>query len=158
MNYLPGLESHLNNLVADLLLQRHEDAIVFLGEGESALIEEGLDILELSVVLVLVLDLLLEGATKLLSTVIDRIREGTRLGRSSEEARASHSHCHDSASGAHAARAAAHKESLHRLLGKHVVFVGAFFEWRQGNLLIIEVLSIRLLYSPLLAAGLNLPN
>ena len=71
MNYLPGLESHLNNLVADLLLQRHEDAIVFLGEGESALVEEGLDILELSVVLVLVLDLLLEGATKLLSSVID---------------------------------------------------------------------------------------
>ena len=90
-----------------MLLQRHEDTVVFLRERESTLVEESLDILKLCIIFVLVLDLLLKGTAKLLSTIIDLVREGARLS-CSKDARTSHAHGHDSTSGAHAASATAH--------------------------------------------------
>jgi len=68
---LSCFECNFDNLVADLLLEAHEDAIILLSEGETTLVEEVLDILELSIVFVLIFDLLLKGSVQLLGSIGD---------------------------------------------------------------------------------------
>ena len=52
------------------------DSVVGLGEFEAALVEESLDVLELGVVLLLVLDLTLQGLLQLLGGLLDLVEGG----------------------------------------------------------------------------------
>ena len=69
-------------LVADGLGEGEYNAVLLLGEGEFGLIEVLLDVVELRVVLILVLDLLLEGLAQLLDTLLNggSVGECSHLG------------------------------------------------------------------------------
>ena len=81
---LPCLEGDFDDFVSNLLLQRHEDALIFLIKLESRLVQEGLNVLQLSIILIFILDLLFEGPGQLLRTIANVIREATRGDRGSK--------------------------------------------------------------------------
>ena len=83
---LPCLEVDLDDFVADLLLQGHEDAIRLLVEREARLVQECLNVLKLRIILVFVLDLLLKRPVELLSAIDDAIGEATGGSGHSEHA------------------------------------------------------------------------
>ena len=60
-----------DQLIADGLGKDEDDAVLLLGELEARLVEVGLDVVELRVVLVLILDLLLEGLVQLLDALLN---------------------------------------------------------------------------------------
>ena len=69
--YLPSFELNLDMLVADGLCKREDNTVLLLGEGESGLVEVGLNVVELGVVLVFVLDLLFECFCQLLDALLN---------------------------------------------------------------------------------------
>jgi hypothetical protein len=78
-----GLESDLDLLVTNLLGKNHLDASVTLAELKSALVEEGFNILELSVVLILVLNFLFKGLAEFGGTTaysLERAEEASLVG------------------------------------------------------------------------------
>lgn len=117
-DWLPCLESDLYDLVTDLLLEAHEDAVVLFTEGEAALVQESLNVLQLSIVLILILDLLLEGSPEFLGSVCDCGR-GETLGGSSNHDTWTSSHSESLACGLSAHGASQHTDLLERLSCKH---------------------------------------
>ena len=59
-------------LITNGLCKREDNTVLLLGEGESGLVEVGLNVIELGVVLGLVLDLLLECFCQLLDALLNR--------------------------------------------------------------------------------------
>ena len=59
-------------LITNGLCKREDNTVLLLGEGESRLVEVGLNVVELGVVLVFVLDLLFESFSQLLNALLNR--------------------------------------------------------------------------------------
>ncbi len=69
---LPCFEEDFDLFVADGFGKGHLDSVFFFSKGESTFSKEGFDVLELSVVVVFVLDLLLEGLSEFLTASVDK--------------------------------------------------------------------------------------
>ena len=73
-NYVPCFEVNLNSLVSNVLGKSHIKSIICFHKLEARLIQECLNVFQLRVILILILDLSIEGLLQLLRGLLNSLK------------------------------------------------------------------------------------